>query len=352
MSDFKPFLIMGLLLLAIAGGYAISRAARSGRLPRAGLISAIALLAALAIIGLLGPFSLLDWVPPLALASLVLIAVIVAVRRPSRRRIGTVSVAVALTVASGLMWAGITPETWQTWREVSERYRYGSTVDELIASARADSGERRPGRDAPGSEWTADELESLTWNGAAYGNTLAVGGYVNLRSTETFQALSVALDPATDGSGGVMEFLAASGRLATSTGPSVGTSELDACARDDAICGPAVIEPDGYRAGASSFEVTAPQRLTAVLNEAYYPGWSARACDEDCVAVAVGPSNEGLVEMVLPSGDYRLSIEYRTPGRETGWLLFAAGTALCIASVATTAFVRRWSARGRRRAAP
>ena len=50
-----------------------SRAVARGRVPRAGLLApVIALGGALAIIGLLGPFSVVDWVPPLALAALVL----------------------------------------------------------------------------------------------------------------------------------------------------------------------------------------------------------------------------------------------------------------------------------------
>ena len=352
MSDFKPFLIMGVLLLGIAGAAAITRAVARGRLPRAGLAIAIVLLGSLTVIGLLGPFSVVDWVPPLVLAVLVLVGVIVAVRRPSRRRIGAVSIAVALTVVSGLMWSAITVETWQTWRVVSERYRYGSTVDELIASAGADAGERRPGRETPGSEWTVDDLESLTWNGAAYANTLAVGGYVNLRSTATAHALSDALDPAADGSSDVMDFLAAPGRLAIGTGASIGTSELGDCGRDDADCGPAVARPDGYRPGASAFSISAPRPLTAVLNEAYYPGWSARACDGECATVSVGSSHEGLIEIALPSGDYRLSIEYRTPGRAAGWLLFAAGATLCVMGTAATVFVQRRRTTTSGRAAP
>ena len=83
--------------------------------------------------------------------------------------------------------------------------------------------ERIPGSGARGArrpalEWTVDELESPAWNGAAYANTLAVGGYVNLRSTATIHALSDALDPAADGSSDVMDFLAAPGRLATGAG--------------------------------------------------------------------------------------------------------------------------------------
>jgi hypothetical protein len=341
MSDFKPFLILGILLLGVAGAYAVARAVARGRLPRAGLVTAVVLLGALALLGLLGPFSFLDWVPPLALAALVLLGVVVAVRRPSRRRIRTVSVAIALTAVSGLMWSAITAETWQTWRAVSERHRYGSTVDELIASAGADTGERRPGREAPGSEWTADELESRTWNGAAYANDLAVGGNVNLRATATIGTLSDALDPATDGSGDVMDFLAASGRLVTSTGAPVGRAELGSCGRDGSDCGPAMATPDGYRPGASSFSVSTPRPLTAVLNEAYYPGWNAQACDGECAAIPVGASPEGLVEMALPPGDYRLSIEYRTPGRAVGWLLFGLGATLCLVATAGIAFVRR-----------
>ena len=66
-----------------------------------------------------------------------------------------------------------------------------------------------------------------------------------------------------------------------------------------------------------------------------------RACDDGCVDVRVAASPEGLVELALPAGDYRLSVEYRTPGRTTGWLLFIAGTVLCALATAATAFVRR-----------
>lgn len=341
MSDFKPFLVLGILLLGIGGAYAVTRAVATGRLPRGGLTAAIALLAGLAIIGLLGPFSTLDWLPPLALAALVLAGVVVAVRRRSRPRIRTVAAAIALTAVSGQMWAAITAETWQTWRVASERHRYGSTVDELIASARDDPAERRPERETPGSEWTEEELGSRTWNSAAYANTLAVGGNVNLRSTATIGVLSDALDPAADGSRDVMDFLAASGRLASGGDRSLDPSTLGDCGRDGADCGPAEATADGYRPGASAFSVSAPRPLTAVLNEAYYPGWSARACDDECTALRVESSPEGLVQMALPSGDYRLSIEYRTPGRESGWLLFAAGAVLCAVSTMTTALLLR-----------
>jgi hypothetical protein len=160
------------------------------------------------------------------------------------------------------------------------------------------------------------------------------------------------LDPAADGSGDVMDFLAAPGRLATSTAASVGTSELGACGRDGADCGPAVATPDGYGPGASAFSISAPRPLTAVLNEAYYPGWSARACDDACATIRVGSSHEGLVEIALPSGSYRLSIEYRTPGRAPGWLLFAAGAALCVVGTAATMFVQRRRTTTSGRAAP
>ena len=214
-------------------------------------------------------------------------------------------------------------------------------VDEMVVAQAEWLPQYAHAIDAAKDRLSRSTVKTRTWNGAAYANELAVGGNVNLRSTATIGALSDALDPATNGSGDVMDFLIASGRLATSTGASVGTAELGGCGRDDADCGPAVARPGGYRPGASAFSVSAPRPLTAVLNEAYYPGWTARACADECAALRVGASPEGLLELALPAGEYRLSIEYRTPGRGAGWLLFAAGGACCVVATAVSGFVRR-----------
>jgi uncharacterized membrane protein YfhO len=71
-----------------------------------------------------------------------------------------------------------------------------------------------------------------------------------------------------------------------------------------------------------------------VLNEAYYEGWQAQACDPNskCQTLDVARDATGLVRLDLPPGNYSLELVFKTQGRQTGWVLFAFGAAISLAA--------------------
>jgi hypothetical protein len=100
------------------------------------------------------------------------------------------------------------------------------------------------------------------------------------------------------------------------------------CARL-AVCGDAAVVPAGYMPGDLRYEVSASHPTTAVLNEAYYAGWTAEACNSDgCKTLDASRSVDGLIGVSLPTGNYALHVQYHAPGRTEGWVFFAVGVAV------------------------
>jgi hypothetical protein len=94
------------------------------------------------------------------------------------------------------------------------------------------------------------------------------------------------------------------------------------------------------------YTVSTPAEVEALFNEAYYPGWHASACDGGaCDALTVSRNHEGLLQIGLPAGDYKLIVQYETPGRVPGWAGFAVGL------LAGIAFPVAWAIRRTRQKA-
>ncbi len=74
-------------------------------------------------------------------------------------------------------------------------------------------------------------------------------------------------------------------------------------------------------------EATCPRPCTVVLRQVYFPGW--RAQDATGVAIALRPSDKGLVELALPAGAHRVELTLPSgPGEIVGAIVSAL--ALCV----------------------
>jgi hypothetical protein len=225
------------------------------------------------------------------------------------------------------VWAYTTQAPWNALRLPAEGATYGATVDDLLDQEVGDDGlEQRPARLPLEAEYTDVDIYSVEWNRVFYTNQSAVGGYLNLKGSETQAQLLAALTD-DDTEVGMAAFLAAPG-LVFSGDEAVDpdSSDLEFCIRT-ADCGPVSALPAGYAPGRLAYEITTDEAEPAILNEAYYPGWSATACVSDgvCSAVETTRSDLGVVRLDLPEGEYVLELTYRTPGRSVSWVLFALG---------------------------
>jgi hypothetical protein len=123
MSDFKPFLVFGLLV--VASGAAVELRASRGR-----VLGAVALVGVLALVGI-AYYPASTWV--VAWLLLVLCAgavVLLASSRLHRRAVWPVLA--ALTLVSGVAWAAATPAPWDRDRERLEQRYYGAPVASLL----------------------------------------------------------------------------------------------------------------------------------------------------------------------------------------------------------------------------
>ena len=324
MSDLKAYLLIAAVLLAASGLHNLSRnLVRPARWfwVRIGVAAGIAVV--LFSIRKTGDFTRGDWLPGLALVVLVLVVVVVwHLRREMLTKTLLISSMIALTAISGCVWAFGTTITWSHPRVEAEVSTYGSTVDELLASRPPSSVEtQRPARIGLPAGFNSVILFNSSWNGSYYAGRDALGGNVNIKSSETVQRMTAALLEPSSGEA-VVEFLTAPGLVATGD---VTPVSLAACATTG-DCGPASAVPIRYSPGDLSYQITNPVATVAVLNEAFYPGWGVTACgDAGCKVLDVESNTEGLIEVTLPSGEFELRAVYETPGLSTGWLIFGAG---------------------------
>ena len=293
----------------------------------------------MALIGWIGPFTREEWLPGwlLLLGSIAAIAWYLldgargAPLKLRERRLLPIAM-VALVGASGLVWAFGTTTPWRSDRIDQENLAYRATVQQLLDQKVDYSAlDRRPSRLDPGDDYDLRELRDVYWNRAVLTGEYAVGGLINLKGTLTTALLEEAmLDERTGTS--FAAFLSAPGTV-VSAADSERTTVADYLSCIDAgECGPASVEPTGYQVGRMEYEVDSPTEVDALFNEASYEGWQASACDGDvCEPLEVGRNSEGLLQIGLPAGDYRLIVQYETPGRAVGWMGFAVGLLAMIA---------------------
>lgn len=352
MSDFKAFIILAVLLLAAAGLTALSRLSSDNGVPRrmwwsVGATGAFVVL--MGVVGVMGPFTRVEWFPPMVILGLAWLATVVFILL--RRRVNPAwpvltGVLIVLTAASGMTWVFTTPVTWKAPRVEAETAAYGAPVSEMLEQ-RVDASDlvQRPARQKVEPGYDLSDLRDVHWNRTYYDGEYAVGGYLNLKGSLTPAQLESALLDEDNGEA-FMEFLAAPGQAVT-------VENYSSSALEEAIetcttlgdCGKVKETPAGYSPGHLEYRIGATRNVSTVFNEPFYRGWSAAACDERCVEVPVSRTELGLIRVDLPAGDYRIVLDYQAPGRFLGWVLFGVGIAIAAASAVGIS----WSLRNSRK---
>lgn len=344
MSDFKPLLLISVLLLAAT---AADRFLASSVAPREiswTLTTRSFFLRTSGSFVLFGISSLAfgslvpktsSWVMPLIVAAVSLASVIafIATPRLSGNALGKAALATALVIVSGTVGTLSTSQTWRTERVAAETVTLTASVDALIAQSDSANSElmRRPARVALPNGFTASDLYSNQFNRAYYSGEEAVGGYVNFKGVET-QALLADTLVDTEIGAEFARFLAAPGVLMVLSEEDSIRTQLMNCAdlaEGSAGCGTVAADSTTYSPGNFSYKVSSPEPVKAITNEAYYPGWVAFACmDGDasgCSTVTASQSEFGTVQLDLPRGDYEVHLRYEEPGNDLRWLPFWLG---------------------------
>lgn len=329
-SDFKPFLVLAAVMLAASGLQQLLR--RNGYSQRSfwGRVSLVAMFAlALALVRKEGPFTRLDWLPGFSiLLSCVLLILLIRLSKSGEIRNVLGAILIALTGVSGAVWAYTTPLPWSHPRIATEIEAYGATVDELI-SDRAESltlSQRPPRISLP--EGLPPRIDAY-WHRAHYLGIDAVGGFINAKGSKTIELINGNLLSAESGED-FTAFLAGPGLVYAGEA----TAEAGAdCARE-ARCGPISVTPMKYSAGDLTYGITLDSPAVLTLNEAYYEGWVAEACNSEVGCVDLDPhrSAMGLVELNGPAGQFELRVHYEAPGRTSSNVVFVLGCLLVFVS--------------------
>lgn len=336
MSDFKVFVILGVVLLSCSGLTRLLALARTKSVPRDirwSLGGVLVLGVILAAAGLRGPYRRSDWIPGLFLLVLAAGAILafLILRRKNASAGLLAGVLISITIVSGLVWSNTTADPWRASRIDSEKVTYGTTVEALLAQ-RPPTSElvQRPARTPLGDDRSLSQQLSVVWNGSFYSGKDAVGGYINLKGSQTEALLQHALSDPSAGAA-FARFLAAPGLILTTPEQSPSAAEMDACAQGR-TCGSDTITPISYRPGAFEYRVSAPEKTFGFLNEAYFSGWQVSMCGKDghCSPVTAEQSARGVIKIPLSAGEYDLKVSYHTAGREWGWILFGLGAVIAL----------------------
>lgn len=327
MNDFRVFILLGLVLLACSGMLClVSRTSMTSSVFWKRFSGALALTIVLLVTGLWGPFTLQDWLPGFALLALVLSLILSSRFQWMPRRSAALPIAlIVFTISSGVLWAQTTRLPWNVSRINAEIETYGTTVEDLMSLRSVDSPTmQRPARIPLPDGYDKNTILGAVWNGSYYSGKDAVGGYINLKGSETLGRLVASLTDPVSGTA-FAEFLSAPGLvLANETS----AETLRDCARS-AACGHMTVVPVGYESGDLRYQISTAKPAEVVLNEAYYTGWHAEICKANgCTTLAPTRSINGLVQVSLPEGNYFLQVLYRAPGQEAGWAGFALGVAV------------------------
>src|SRR3954453_16024352 len=140
MNDFKPMLILAVVILSAHGAEAVWHQGRrlSGASRWATPVSLAIGATVLAVV----------LHPPGASVALAvfLLALGVAVLAAYQARSPVLAVVIITTLMTGLFFAYADPATWRTSREWTEAHQYGGTVTELIHRRAPGNGVQRPAR--------------------------------------------------------------------------------------------------------------------------------------------------------------------------------------------------------------
>lgn len=371
-SDFRPFLLLSVVLLALLGLSATLRAAAVRRAEgrpwqlAPGRWGAVAYLAGLLVVAAaLGEgrdFGWERWTPAwtilLAAAFGVALLLGLGLRRWGVTAPDTRVVAaglVLLTVVSGTAWAYSTTRPWLAQRIAVEQETWGERVEELI-DEREDPAEaeehafaandQRPARDP----LTLDPVPVVEfqkqWNSAYYTGSAAVGGYTNLKGNEAFDRAMGAFQDETTADDALAFYAAPGIAVAVPPDEIPDEADVDRCV-SEGTCGDGVtVTPREYAPGHFVYEVTAPAATVLQLNESSYPGWSGEVCAPaggECQEVELEQAAMGNIAVEVPAGTWTVELDYTTPQLDRAWQLFWAGIGLTLlwTAVAVLGAVRR-----------
>ncbi|TFB91274.1 hypothetical protein E3O44_00320 [Cryobacterium algoricola] len=348
MSDFKPFLILSVVLLAASGLSMLTSRTRdrfwSARILWP-LAAALVFLILMVLIARSGPYVRADYVPQLIMLTvgLGLVSVLLVVPRVKLVAAAIAVGLIALTAVSGVAWANDNSATWRAPRLPTEQATYGSTVHALIDSRVVQKEHvQRPARMPLRQGFTVDDLFTVSWNRVYYTGELAIGGYINLKGSRTQHLLTDALLDKSTGTD-FASFLTMPGTILTVPRTEDPTAEdLHACVSGE-TCGAGNIHPISYQSGELVYRVETAVDVRAEFNEAFFTGWQASVCLEDgsCRSIETRSSNTGLVEADLPSGSYTVKLAYHSPQGTTAWGAFWLGCALCVGGMTWVLFRRK-----------
>jgi hypothetical protein len=356
MSDFKPMLLLGLMVLAALAADRLarrgttspgSRRADTVRLAAAAgltvLVAALFLAAAV-----VGDYDQTGWVTQYAFLAVSVVTVWAWALRGGTAAVA-VPVLVVVAAGSGLTAALATPAPWTSDRPAVEQLSFGDSVDDLMAlypSVPADAA-RRPARLAPEGVAQPEQALATIWGRAFYTGEDSVMGYVNLKGSPPFEQINEDLFEGDDRED-ALAFWSAPGILVEEPTGSYPTAAALASCVSDGACG-ADVAPVSYSAGELRYDVRAEQPVTLVANEAWYPGWTATACpaDGECRDVDVTAAASSGLRLELPAGSWTVDLEYRLPGQTASFVAFGAGLLLLAVGGALVEVRRRRRTGGR-----
>lgn len=337
-SDFKPFLILGLLLSAMTGLEVIEKTEQLTpkfqwtRTVLSAIAGSIVLVLGITLQASTSQFLIQSIIWLLTLAIFAVVAKKIPISELTRNIVTLVLI--CLVGASGIVWSFGTSKTWQINRIDAEISNFGAPVSELIKNGESTSRiDQRPNRLAPEFPTSIDTLSSGSWNGVAYSGKYALGGYVNVKGSTT----RLLVEQSTQTPEGFAWLTSPGNVLFSDSEEMPSPKEFMDCVIQN-TCGDGIAVPISYGPGEITFQITSETKSVIHLNEAFYPGWTAKLCDQNSKCVSAVPSQDawGLMQVVVPGGTYQLNLTYVPKGIDIAWVMWWAGIALILCAVFST----------------
>jgi hypothetical protein len=357
LGDSRALVVLALVVLASAGLSALLRRDAPAARPRATVVRALAVClvpAGAVVLAREAGFPRDTWQLPVLLvlvSSAVVVALLVHAHRGRLDGAGAwvgATTLVVVAAVSGVHWAGAAERVWQVPRVASEEAQWGATSGALmLARAHDPDPAQRPARQPLPEGVTPPLAFSQLWNSGFYSGTYAVGGYINLAGTPTFDTIMFSVTQPGPDQAMWLGFWSAPGIVIASDQLGASDPGVVADCATSGACGPGLeVDPVRFADGEWQYDVVASAPTRVVLNEAYYEGLTVEACgvgdERGCTLLTSGPGPGGGVATEVPAGETRLVMRYATPGQSTGWIAFWSGVAVAVVAAGVqTATTRR-----------
>lgn len=369
MSDFKPFLLLGMVVIAAAAldrltglsaSEGLNKRSRSRSEAVRWCVAAVTLafFIVLATRPAFPPGTTWNQVGLLAVAAL-LIAICM---RPTSARMLGAGALIAITAISGFSGQWATPQPWQADRAQTEVANYGAGVRAMIEQglsreAAPPPAQRPPRLAPPAPEAQLAQSDAGEWGTAFYLDESSVMAYVNLKGTSTFERIQSGLFDGSDVSRTeALAFWKAGGMLVPDRAGLPTAQESEACATTGK-CGQGLIEvPLSASSGDERYRIEASRQMRVLVNDAWYRGWTASACNTGgrCESLQTSEDQSGAVALTIPRGRWIVTLQYRLPGEHASYIAFWLGVLMVVAGTVIAAFAtlrrNRRSARRQRSA--